>query len=196
MKVLRQGKSRPVHTCSIRGCGLRAKSRGWCVKHYTRWKKYGDPLKITMGPECPLVCRKCGSKGPFWKGHRVCTKCGNKRHNKWRKDNPERARAHSNKAAKASYQRHRKQALAHYGGRCACCGEVEEIFLCIDHKNGGGNAHRRLLGKGKMCGSLNFYGWLVRSGFPKGFQVLCHNCNSAKSRGGCPHERNRNNGMV
>jgi hypothetical protein len=68
--------------------------------------------------------------------------------------------------------------------------------LCIDHKNGGGNAHRRLLGKGKMCGSLNFYGWLVRSGFPKGFQVLCHNCNSAKSRGGCPHERNRNNGMV
>lgn len=33
-------------TCSIEGCDGPAKSRGWCVKHYTRWVRLGDPLKV------------------------------------------------------------------------------------------------------------------------------------------------------
>ena len=35
------------------------------------------------------------------------------------------------------------------------------------------------------------YRWLEKNGFPSGFQTLCHNCNWAKSRGGCPHQRKR-----
>lgn len=31
--------------CSIAGCGNDAKTRGWCPKHYQRWRTHGDPTK-------------------------------------------------------------------------------------------------------------------------------------------------------
>lgn len=30
--------------CKIEDCGLYVKGHGWCSKHYTRWRKSGDPL--------------------------------------------------------------------------------------------------------------------------------------------------------
>lgn len=30
-------------TCSIEGCGGRVEAKGYCAKHYQRFKKYGDP---------------------------------------------------------------------------------------------------------------------------------------------------------
>jgi hypothetical protein len=33
-------------TCSIEGCETAVNSRGWCSKHYWRWRKYGDPHKV------------------------------------------------------------------------------------------------------------------------------------------------------
>jgi hypothetical protein len=30
--------------CSINGCGIQAKARGWCSAHYHRWQRHGDPL--------------------------------------------------------------------------------------------------------------------------------------------------------
>jgi len=30
--------------CSISGCGKPYRARGWCDKHYTDWRVYGDPL--------------------------------------------------------------------------------------------------------------------------------------------------------
>lgn len=68
---------------------------------------------------------------------------------------------------------------------CACCGEKEIKFLAIDHIEGGGNKHRKSVKSGS---GSNFYRWLLRNDFPKGFQVLCHNCNLAKGfYGECPH---------
>lgn len=32
--------------CSIEGCMLSAVGRGWCNKHWQRWKKHGDPLFV------------------------------------------------------------------------------------------------------------------------------------------------------
>ena len=86
-------------------------------------------------------------------------------------------------------QKNRKQverliALKAYGGdppKCKCCGETENKFLALDHINGGGREHRK--------GKFHFYRWLALNGFPKGLQVLCHNCNMAKGfYGRCPHE--------
>ncbi len=78
----------------------------------------------------------------------------------------------------------RLEVLGHYspnGPACACCGEATIEFLCIDHVNGGGGKHRRSI-RG------NLYNWLKREGFPKGFRVLCHNCNAAIGYyGHCPH---------
>lgn len=31
-------------TCSVVGCEEPVKGRGWCVKHYARWRRHGDPL--------------------------------------------------------------------------------------------------------------------------------------------------------
>ena len=68
--------------------------------------------------------------------------------------------------------------------RCACCGEREDQFLCIDHIDGGGNKHRAEIG----TGGNRIYAWLRKNGFPPGFRVLCLNCNGAiGSYGRCPH---------
>jgi hypothetical protein len=78
----------------------------------------------------------------------------------------------------------REETLAHYGGRCACCGEGAYEFLAIDHEAGGGNVHR------KANKIFSLHRWLKRNGFPPGFRVLCHNCNQALSHYGfCPHQR-------
>lgn len=34
--------------CTIEGCGLPHKGRGWCMKHYFRWKRYGDPNIVLL----------------------------------------------------------------------------------------------------------------------------------------------------
>jgi hypothetical protein len=90
----------------------------------------------------------------------------------------------------AAYQRewHRRQretVIAHYGGRCACCGEDEFAFLALDHKDGGGTKHRNELGKR----GNDMVRWAITNGLPPIFRVLCHNCNQAIGfYGRCPHE--------
>lgn len=92
------------------------------------------------------------------------------------------------KAYQACHVRYRDEALRAYSvgePKCACCGETTYQFLSIDHIEGGGNEHRRAVGK--------LYLWLRRNNFPEGFQVLCYNCNFAKGHyGSCPHEESRN----
>jgi len=73
-----------------------------------------------------------------------------------------------------------------YGGECSCCGEKEPVFLSLEHKNGGGEAHRKRLGSG-------FAIWweLKRLGWPQDeYTILCHNCQRGVLRpDGCPHKR-------
>jgi hypothetical protein len=66
----------------------------------------------------------------------------------------------------------RYEVINAYGSKCVCCGETTFQFLAIDHING-----------------TMTYLWLKNHGWPPGFQVLCHNCNLAKSLYGiCPHK--------
>jgi hypothetical protein len=77
--------------------------------------------------------------------------------------------------------------IENYGGKCRCCGEKRLEFLTIDHKHGGGLAHRKELG-----GSGNkIYRLLKREGYPrKEYQLLRMNCNFAKGHyGKCPHKK-------
>jgi hypothetical protein len=82
----------------------------------------------------------------------------------------------------------RRRVLAHYGGACVCCGEKRWEFLALDHKDGGGNVHRReIQQRGK-----SMVGWIIANDFPDLFVVRCHNCNQALGfYGYCPHEQER-----
>jgi hypothetical protein len=57
-----------------------------------------------------------------------------------------------------------------YGGQCACCRENYLPFLTIDHV-------KACRGKRDQGYGSALYRWLKREGYPRGFQVLCMNCN-------------------
>lgn len=86
----------------------------------------------------------------------------------------------------------RREVISHYSDdtlRCGCCGENRFEFLTLDHVEGGGNAHRREVGKN----SIMFWRWLKNQGYPPGYRVLCYNCNLATHfYGVCPHKRDNN----
>lgn len=88
-------------------------------------------------------------------------------------------------------QRHalKIEVLTHYSNplKCFCCGETAIEFLTINHLNGKGAEQRRNL---KIRGGNTFYRWLKNNNYPKGFNVLCLNCNfSLGHYGYCPHQK-------
>lgn len=38
---------RSQRTCSVPECNSRHRSRGWCGRHYDRWRRRGDPLAVS-----------------------------------------------------------------------------------------------------------------------------------------------------
>ena len=144
-----------------------------------------------MRPITP--CDDCGrSYPPRQRGGNpqvYCSeRCKAKHDNRLRRQRyPERVKAwwdaHPNYGRELSAQKRRIIFEAYGGAKCDCCGESIFEFLTVDHTNGGGNKHRKTI-RG------NFYGWLIKNGFPFGFRVLCMNCNFATRYGRpCPHKR-------
>jgi hypothetical protein len=98
-------------------------------------------------------------------------------------------RAAESAKTKRNQDRCRDEVYGAYGGyKCNCCGETEQMFLSIDHVHNNG-AEERKSGKYKGSGSA-FYAWLCKNNFPKGYQVLCMNCQVGKHKNGgvCPHQ--------
>ncbi len=83
---------------------------------------------------------------------------------------------------------------------CRCCGENSHLeFLSLDHiagkKEMDSEPELVKLGYSSNFKSTSLSVWIVKNNFPKGFQVLCHNCNQAKGfskDNKCPHERETN----
>lgn len=136
--------------------------------------------------ERPTVytCMECGKKKSISEFY--LRKNNNVYYRKCRK-------CHKLDAKVKSSERHKRlrvAVLAHYGGNppvCACCGENVQEFLCVDHVDGDGKAHRKSIGTGSK-----FYHWLYKNGYPDKprLRVLCLNCNgSLGSYGYCPHDR-------
>jgi hypothetical protein len=97
----------------------------------------------------------------------------------------EKGRARQRVAGPKHRKKIRDAVFGHYGGyMCRCCSLNVAVVLSIDHVDGGGCQHEKEIGK--LGGRL--YAWIVRHGFPSGFQVLCFNCNVGKYRNGgiCP----------
>lgn len=108
----------------------------------------------------------------------------------WRAQNPGKYSEYNKK----SNLKLKRLVIDAYGGKCACCGEAELVFLTIDHVNDDGAEHRRQIAAEKgsrwLQAGAPTYRWLRDNGFPEGFQVLCANCNCGRHWNGgiCPHQ--------
>lgn len=64
--------------CSIPGCGRPHSARGWCVRHYARWKRHGDPTAGHCSPGLRCSVDGCDEKS---KSRALCTK----HYGRWRR---------------------------------------------------------------------------------------------------------------
>lgn len=141
-------------------------------------------LKKSLMQGDEIICRVCNkkkNKNEFYnksKGtetkHNICKEC------------------HCHALLKQKQERtykHKILIIKHYSDglmKCECCGESNEEFLNIDHKNNDGAKHRKSL---KFKGSDVIYRWIIKNDFPPMFRILCSNCNSSYGRlGYCPHK--------
>lgn len=82
--------------------------------------------------------------------------------------------------------------LEAYGFSCYCCGEADPHFLCLDHRNNDGSAHRASM-QGPLKhtsprGGWPFWSKLLKLPLDPTLGILCYNCNNAKQQyGRCPH---------
>jgi len=87
------------------------------------------------------------------------------------------------------YKKVRLEVLKYYSkGKlcCNCCGESHIEFLTIDHIE---SVSKKGIIKKWIRSGQGLYNWLKWNHFPEGYQVLCFNCNMAKSiYGNCPHK--------
>ena len=162
------------------------RGRGDAVWRRRRRAILMDRSKLRNCPECgfEFMPRRNGGTLQRYCSQRCKTRVDNRHPNKL-------ARVRAWWAAHPNYQAERqivqkRCVLAHYGGECcSCCGETEIAFLTIDHIGGGGGKHRAEVGS-------NIYPWLIKSGFPLGYRVLCMNCNWVMREGRqCPHQAQR-----
>lgn len=121
-------------------------------------------------------CKICGeekSESEFYSpiSRRVCKKCKNK-------TTAPNSRNYTS--------RNKELVLRHYSPdlKCACLKCPFPFpgidFLSLDHINGKGDHGREI--------RRRLYQWIKNNNFPKGFQVLCYNCNLAKrANKECPH---------
>jgi hypothetical protein len=155
-----------------------------------------------MDEDTGKCCTKCGERKPLSEfspqrgGRRAgCKACQREYQRKARKADPERYREMKRKAqrryaaAHPEYVQHQKEqyiqlreaVFDHYGRVCTCCGAASD--LSIDHPDGDGSAHRIALFGQRNAAGTRMYLWLVRQGFPAGYQVLCMPCNRSKGDG-------------
>ena len=88
---------------------------------------------------------------------------------------------------KQRYELKRKIVVWHYSCgtfKCICCGEWRYEFLTINHIE----RIRRKVPSSKYSGYA-LITKLLRENLPKGFNIMCQNCNASYGqRGYCPHE--------
>jgi len=113
-----------------------------------------------------------------------CTSCKNEVRREQRRNKigfyaTERIRYHDSHllTCRKLYHRNKWLAIKHYSAgtlKCSKCGYDDTRALSLDHINGDGTTHRKKLNGVNLCK------WLVKKGYPEGYQVLCMNCQFIK----------------
>ena len=77
----------------------------------------------------------------------------------------------------------KEEVFTYYSGnnkpKCQLCPYDDIRALTLDHINNNGAIHRR---ENKSMSGIVLYRQLKKDGYPKGYQVLCYNCNIIKYR--------------
>ena len=150
-----------------------------------------------------MKCSSCNNqKDNYSKKNEICKKCISEEMHKYYLKNKEKIKEKTkiwklkNKEwvvedSKKYRDKLKIDALNAYSNndvKCACCGEREIDFLCLDHINDNGTEER----KNNKYGLAGIFKWLKKNNYPKnaGLQVLCFNCNASKRINGgiCIHK--------
>lgn len=126
-----------------------------------------------------IICQYCGDNFLVVRSDaKRCPRCRMQWLKEWRKRPATVARK------KKQYRELREKVITGYGGKCDCCGEDRYEFLSVDHVNGGGNKEHQILSTQQISTKI------IKSGFPKEYRILCHNCNQSIGwYGFCPHNK-------
>ena len=105
------------------------------------------------------------------------------------KDKPENKAKRVNRTLKLKFEVFSVYSKRHSNSDipcCRCCKDSSHIeFLAVDHIHG----RKHLPKEEQTLGGMDMNSWLKKNNYPKGFQILCQNCNFAKGMyGKCPHE--------
>lgn len=117
-----------------------------------------------------------------------CKKCRRKVGRIRYHGNLEYFRRYTNNNTKRYNRNLKRQIISAYGNKCTCCGETEERFLTLEHKNHDRAEHIKKLGY-----AAYIYRDVRKQGFPKDkYTILCMNCNFATRLGNiCPHRESQ-----
>jgi len=165
--------------CSIEGCDLPVASRGWCSKHYTRWRRNGDPTVTVRTPPATAtatekICPRCSNTKPIAefgtrpngrpKGY--CKPCESRYQRGYAETDSGReahrqARSKWNDGNHGYFLEYRygitaeryAELLNEQGGRCAICRTDspggKARVWCVDH------CHNTTEVRGLLCGPCN-----------------------------------------
>ena len=110
--------------------------------------------------------------------HSLCKECRLKVQQKYRDSHKQQLQEYSQRRSREI----KLEVLRYYsrdGNEPVCkeCGFSDIRALSIDHINGGGTQHRL---EENVAAGGHFYHWLRKQDYPKGYQVLCMNCQFIK----------------
>ena len=112
---------------------------------------------------------------------------------KYREENKELVNKRTRVSAKKTrlnlkikvFSEYSKKSLSSNVPCCTCCRESILKFLTLDHIEG-----RKKMGHSRSLGGYKLQLWARENNYPDTLQVLCYNCNLAKSLfGKCPHQK-------
>ena len=135
-------------TCSVEECSTSILARGWCNKHYKRWRRHGSPTArwapVPAGEPLEKPCSRCNRVLPaesFWRRKRIadgrqsaCKECMSE---------ADRLRLYG--LTREDYER----LMRSQGERCAICLSSPDRPLVVDHCHATGRV------RGLLCGRCN-----------------------------------------
>jgi hypothetical protein len=141
------------HACSIPECKNRARARGWCSTHYTRWFKTGsvraeEPVRA-IGQQATCCDKKHYANGL----------CSNHYMQQWSRDNPERMAARELRRSARRLGLDADLVEAHFRehpGLCDICHRpVTEASKRLKHRLTIDHDHKTGAFRGLLCEACN-----------------------------------------